>query len=77
MIVPKLLHVTVQPVFVFVDTDTADVQPGPQVQAANLPAAHLGQLGQMIEQARQQIADQLSGAAGHDPVEGSPVDLAG
>lgn len=59
MIVAKLLHVTVQPVFVLVDTDTADVQPGPQVQPANLSSTQLGQLADLIEQARQQIEQAL------------------
>lgn len=55
MIVAKLLHVTVQPVFVLVDTDTHDVQPGPTVTPNNIAATALDQLPDLIEQARQQI----------------------
>ena len=60
MIVAKLLHVRVQPVFVLVDTDTADVSPGPAVQASDVPAAHVDQLAELIDQARQQIEAQLT-----------------
>lgn len=59
MIVPKLLHVIVQPVFVLVDTETLDVQPGPVVQGATVPAAQLAQLDALIDQAKAQIAEQL------------------
>lgn len=60
MIVAKLLHVRVQPVFVLVDTDTADIAPGPPVQASDIPAAQFDQLPALIEQARQQIEQQLA-----------------
>ena len=59
MIVPRLLHVVVQPVFVLVDTDTFDVQPGPPVQPNQVPAAQIDDLLAMIEQARQSIAEHL------------------
>lgn len=64
MIVAKLLHVRVQPVFVLVDTETADVQPGPPITAADVPAAHLDQLGALIDQAREQIEQQLASPDG-------------
>ena len=67
MIIAKLLHVKVQPVFVFVDTDTADVAPAPPVAHADVPAAQLDQLVDMIEQVRRQL-DQQAGAA-HQPPE--------
>ena len=60
MIVAKLLTVKVQPVFVFVDTDTADVLPAPPVTPADLPAAQLGQLAELIERARQSMQAQAS-----------------
>lgn len=59
MIVAKLLHVIVQPVFVLVDTDTNDVQAAPVVQPVPIPAASLAQVPEMIEQARQQLAEQI------------------
>ncbi len=59
MIVPKLLHVVVQPVFVLVDTDTLDVQPGPSVQPNQVPAAQIEELPALIERARQSIAEHL------------------
>lgn len=61
MIVAKLLHVKVQPVFVLVDIDTADVTPAPPVAPADLPAAQLGQLVDMIEATRQQLEQQIGG----------------
>lgn len=63
MIVAKLLHVRVQPVFVLVDTDTADVSAGPVVQASDVPGAQVGQLAALIDQARQQIEAQLADQA--------------
>lgn len=62
MIVAKLLHVTVQPVFVLVDTDTHDVQPGPSVQPNTIPAANVADLPALVEQARHSIEAQLSAA---------------
>lgn len=59
MIVAKLLYVKVQPVFVFVDTDTADVTPAPPVAPADLPGAQLGQLVDMVEATRQQLEQQV------------------
>jgi len=64
MIVAKLLSVKVQPVFVLVDTDTADVTPAPAVAPADLTGAQLGQLGDMIEQARQQLEQQIAAQTG-------------
>jgi 1-acyl-sn-glycerol-3-phosphate acyltransferase len=60
MIVPKLLHVVVRPVFVLVDTETADVIPGPPVQPSEIPGAMIAELPAAIEQARQQIVAQLA-----------------
>lgn len=59
MIVAKLLHVTVQPVFVLVDTETHDVQPGPHVSPNNVPATAVDQVAALVEQARQQIEAQI------------------
>lgn len=59
MIVPKLLHVVVQPMFVLVDTDTHDVQPGPLVDPATVPAAQIDHLPAHLEATRAQIAERL------------------
>lgn len=76
MMVPKLLHVVLQPVFVLVDADTLEVSPGPQVQPNMVPAAALDKIGAAIEEARQAIAEQVSGLAPGEPVQGIPVDQA-
>ena len=55
MIVARLLHVVVEPVYVLVDTETADVAPAPAVQSVTLSAAQVGQLPDLIEQGRQQL----------------------
>jgi hypothetical protein len=55
MIVAKLLHVVLQPVYVLVDTDTADVAPAPPVQSVTLPTAQLHQIPALIEQGREQL----------------------
>lgn len=60
MIVAKLLTVRVQPVFVLVDTETADVAPAPAVTPADLPAAQVGELAALIEQARQGVQAQVA-----------------
>ena len=58
--VAKLLTLKVQPVFVLVDTETADVQPAPLVQPQDISAASVGQLADLLEQARQQIEQAAS-----------------
>jgi len=75
MIVPKLLHVVVQPVFVLVDTETLDVSPGPQVQPNVVPAVALDQIADAIEEARRAIARQVSTLAASETVESAPVDV--
>lgn len=60
MIVAKLLTLKVQPVFVLVDTETADVQPAPIVQPQDIPASSVDQLAELLETARQQIEQAAS-----------------
>jgi len=55
MIVARLLSVRVQPVFVFVDTDTADVTPAPPVQPADVPPSDIASIAVMIEDARTRV----------------------
>lgn len=62
MIVAKLLHVVVQPVYVLVDTDSHDVIPAPAVQPVTLSATQVEHLPELIEQGRQQIAAQIGPA---------------
>jgi hypothetical protein len=71
MIVAKLLHVVLQPVYVLVDTDTADVAPAPPVQSVTLPTAQLHQIPALIEQGREQLQrfalEQMHGTSeGHE-----------
>jgi hypothetical protein len=74
VIVPKLLHVVVQPVFVLVDSDTFEVSQGPQVQPNIVPATALDQIAGAIEETRQAIAEQLSTLAAGQTVQGPPVE---
>lgn len=59
MIVVKLLSVKVQPTFVLVDTETGNVEPGPVVQAADVKAADVAHLAELLESPRLQIEQQL------------------
>lgn len=76
VLVPKLLHVVVQPVFVLVDSETLEVSPGPQVQPNVVPAAALPGLADHLDRAARDIAEHLaSGPSAGQAVEGVPVDV--
>lgn len=60
MIVAKLLSVRVQPIFVLVDTDNADVSPAPVVAAVDVTPAQVADLAALLDQARQQIEAQIT-----------------
>ncbi len=76
MIVPKLLHVVVQPVYVLVDTETLDVTPGPAVQPTQLPAAAVPDLAGHLTRVALEIAGHLASTlAASETVESAPVDV--
>lgn len=52
MMIPKLLHVVVQPMFVLVDTDTLEVSPAPGLQATAVAAADIANIPQLLDMAR-------------------------
>lgn len=59
MIAVKLLSVVVQPVFVLVDIETGDVEPGPQIAPATIKASQIGELDALLDAARKQIEEQV------------------
>ena len=67
MRVAKLQGVRVQPVFVVVDTETHDVESGPEVQPATIPASALADIGRLIDGVRQQIEQGLAVTYAPDP----------